>query len=154
MVEQPLAPGTAGNAADLLDHAELARVLETPICLVTRGSRQSHLECTLLWWALHGAHQRTPCLLSTRVTSQDESLNSLKAAQKAVELGSGGVFNIKPGRCGGSTIALQIMALASEHGIPCWIGGMLESAVGAQFCTALVRSRLRAARLRQSDAPF
>eukprot|EP01048_Picozoa_sp_COSAG05_P018119 COSAG05_NODE_2591_length_2863_cov_2.560781_2_plen_185_part_00 len=67
----------------------------------------------------------------------DESLNSLAAAKAAIELGAGKVFNIKPGRCGGVTVALEIMALAKEHGIPCWIGGMLESAVGAQFCKAL-----------------
>ena len=91
---------TGGNAADLLEHAKLASIIKTPICL-------------------------------------DESLNSLKAAQTAINLNSGKVFNIKPGRCGGATVALQIMALAKENGIPCWIGGMLESAVGAQFCKAL-----------------
>ena len=100
MIEQPLNPTTGGNSRDLLDHAELAKMLKTPICL-------------------------------------DESLNSLRAAETAVELDSGKVFNIKPGRCGGATVALQIMALAREHDIPCWIGGMLESAVGAEFCKAL-----------------
>jgi O-succinylbenzoate synthase len=86
MIEQPLCPTTGGNAGDLLDHAELAKILKTPICL-------------------------------------DESLNSLQAAKRAVELKSGRIFNIKPGRCGGATVALQIMALAKENGIPCWIGG-------------------------------
>ena len=83
-----------------MDHAKLAEILKTPICL-------------------------------------DESINSVAAAKTAIQLGAAQIFNIKPGRCGGATIALQIMKLAKQHGIPCWIGGMLESAVGAQFCKAL-----------------
>eukprot|EP01044_Picomonas_judraskeda_P017934 COSAG03_NODE_3459_length_1997_cov_1.372497_3_plen_155_part_00 len=78
MIEQPLNPTTGGNAGDLLDHAELASIIKTPICL-------------------------------------DESINSLRSAERAIELGSAQVFNIKPGRCGGVTTALQIMALAKQH---------------------------------------
>ena len=33
MIEQPLNPTTGGNAGDLLDHAELASIIKTPICL-------------------------------------------------------------------------------------------------------------------------
>jgi hypothetical protein len=98
MVEQPLPPITAGASGDLLDHAKLAKMIKTPVCL-------------------------------------DESLCSLAAARLAIELGSATYFNIKPSRCGGVTVALQIMELAHKHGITCWVGGMLESGVGVQVCT-------------------
>ena len=35
------------------------------------------------------------------------------------------------------TSALEIVRLAETAGIPCWVGGMLESAVGAAHCQAL-----------------
>jgi O-succinylbenzoate synthase len=45
--------------------------------------------------------------------------------------------NIKPGRVGGLTIALKIHNACQQAGIPCWVGGMLESAVGSSHCVAL-----------------
>ena len=103
MIEQPLNPTTGGNAGDLLDHAELASIIKTPICL-------------------------------------DESINSLRSAERAIELVSAQVFNIKPGRCGGVTTALQIMALAKQHVRSCinctpYRMAMLPSKLGcAQNC--------------------
>ena len=73
---------------------------------------------------------RTPICL-------DESITSLSKAQKAVTLGSCRFVNIKPGRVGGLTAALAIHDLCRRTGMPCWVGGMLESAVGAAHCIAL-----------------
>ena len=67
----------------------------------------------------------------------DESITSPEKAEKAVKLGACGFINIKPGRVGGITNALKIHDIAQAAGIPCWIGGMLESSVGAHFCIAL-----------------
>lgn len=67
----------------------------------------------------------------------DESIVSAEKALKAIEIGAGRWFNIKPGRVGGITPALKILRIAESAGIPCWIGGMLESAVGASHCLAL-----------------
>ncbi|MHB9130958.1 MAG: o-succinylbenzoate synthase [Armatimonadota bacterium] len=67
----------------------------------------------------------------------DESINSPAAARKAIQLGACRWINIKPGRVGGITPALAIHDICREAGIPCWIGGMLESAVGASHCLAL-----------------
>lgn len=67
----------------------------------------------------------------------DESLNSLDRARQALAQESCTIFNIKPARCGGLTVSLQIAALARKAGVPCWIGGMLESGIGLQFQTAL-----------------
>ena len=41
------------------------------------------------------------------------------------------------GRVGGLTNAVRIHDLCQAAGIPCWVGGMLESATGAAICTAL-----------------
>jgi O-succinylbenzoate synthase len=67
----------------------------------------------------------------------DESLASVERAEMAIDLGSCRYMNIKPGRCGGITNAVKIHNLAKAAGIPCWIGGMLESAVGVRICIAL-----------------
>jgi O-succinylbenzoate synthase len=94
MIEQPL------QHNDLLDHAELARQIRTPVCL-------------------------------------DESLVTPRQAEQAAALGGIGYYNIKPGRVGGLTTAMKIHNAAAAAGIPCWVGGMLESSAGAAFCTAL-----------------
>jgi o-succinylbenzoate synthase len=73
---------------------------------------------------------RTPVCL-------DESIVSLDRARQAIELGSCRYVNIKPGRVGGLTNAVAIHNLCRDAGIPCWVGGMLESAVGAAHCCAL-----------------
>jgi O-succinylbenzoate synthase len=73
---------------------------------------------------------RTPICL-------DESLTSADKARKALALGACRYFNIKPGRVGGLTNALVIHDLCQQRGFPCWVGGMLESAVGVAHCIAL-----------------
>jgi o-succinylbenzoate synthase len=73
---------------------------------------------------------RTPICL-------DETLNSIERAKTAIELGSCKWANIKPGRVGGITNAVKMHDLFEKHHIPCWVGGMLESAVGCMHCAAL-----------------
>lgn len=73
---------------------------------------------------------RTPICL-------DESITSPEKARKAIEIGACRWINIKPGRVGGVTQALKILRIAEQGGISCWIGGMLESAVGGSHCVAL-----------------
>ncbi len=67
----------------------------------------------------------------------DESIVSLDRARQALELGSCRYVNIKPGRVGGLTNAVAIHNLCRDAGTPCWVGGMLESALGAAHCVAL-----------------
>ena len=90
-IEQPL------HYADVLDHAELARRIQTPVCL-------------------------------------DESIVSIKAAEQAIRVGACKYINIKPGRVGGLANAKAIHDLCQDAGIPVWIGGMLESALGSAIC--------------------
>ena len=66
-----------------------------------------------------------------------ESITSVNKARKAIQIGACRWINIKPGRVGGLTNALAIHNLCEGSGIPCWVGGMLESAVGARHCAAL-----------------
>ena len=67
----------------------------------------------------------------------DESINSVERARQAIELNACKYINIKPGRVGGLTNAIEINKLAENAGIPVWVGGMLESALGASTCIAL-----------------
>ena len=40
-------------------------------------------------------------------------------------------------RVGGLEASRRIQALCAQHGIPCWVGGMLETAVGGAICAEL-----------------
>ena len=93
-IEQPL------GYADILDHAELARQIETPICL-------------------------------------DETIVGVRVTEQALQVGACEYVNIKPGRVGGLTNAVAIHDLCRDAGVPVWVGGMLESAVGVAICIEL-----------------
>ena len=67
----------------------------------------------------------------------DESASSLQMVRSAIALGSCRYVNIKPGRVGGLTVARQMHDLCREAKIPCWVGGMLESATGVTQLAAL-----------------
>ncbi|MGH2557320.1 MAG: o-succinylbenzoate synthase [Actinomycetota bacterium] len=60
----------------------------------------------------------------------DESIRSAHDALLAIQLESCRVINIKPGRMGGVLEAKRVHDAASEHDVPVWIGGMLETGVG------------------------
>ena len=84
----------------MIEHAELQRQIETPICL-------------------------------------DESIKSPRDFRLALKIGACRVVNVKPGRVGGLYNAIQIHDMARDAGIEAWVGGMLESSVGAGICAAL-----------------
>jgi O-succinylbenzoate synthase len=67
----------------------------------------------------------------------DESIHSLEDAQKAVELGSCKIINVKIGRVGGLTESKKIHDYCQKQGIPVWCGGMLESGIGRAHNIAL-----------------
>jgi O-succinylbenzoate synthase len=80
--------------------------------------------------ALLQAQLRTPICL-------DESVVSPGDARLAMELGSGRIINIKPGRVGGFGASRQIHDLAAARGLPVWCGGMLEAGIGRAYNLAL-----------------
>lgn len=81
-------------------------------------------------------HARLQAAIRTPVCL-DESICSVEQAEQAIDLGSCRWINIKPGRVGGLTNAVAIHNLCREAKIGCWVGGMLESAIGARINTAL-----------------
>jgi o-succinylbenzoate synthase len=73
---------------------------------------------------------RTPICL-------DESITSLNRAEDMIQLGSGRIVNIKPGRVGGFTTSRAIHDLCRANDVPVWCGGMLESGIGRAYNVAL-----------------
>lgn len=67
----------------------------------------------------------------------DESALSLAHVQAAIRLRACRVINIKMARVGGLEASRKIQALCAQHGLPCWVGGMLETAVGGAICAEL-----------------
>ena len=67
----------------------------------------------------------------------DESIDSLSKARDMIELGSGRIVNIKPGRVGGLCESVRIHDLCREHDVPVWCGGMLETGIGRAYNVAL-----------------
>jgi len=67
----------------------------------------------------------------------DESVTTVARARKAAEIGAARWVNVKPGRVGGLTNAVAIHDVCARAGIPCWVGGMLESALGQGAAIAL-----------------
>jgi len=73
---------------------------------------------------------RTPICL-------DESIKSPRDFRIALEIGACCAVNVKPGRVGGLHQALQIHDMARRAGVTAWVGGMLESSIGASICASL-----------------
>jgi len=69
------------------------------------------------------ASMRTPICL-------DESLDTPRLAEEALEIGACRIVNIKPGRVGGHTQSARMHDVAVARGVPVWHGGMLESGIG------------------------
>jgi O-succinylbenzoate synthase len=67
----------------------------------------------------------------------DESALSLAHVEAAIRLRACRVVNIKMARVGGLEASRRIQALCAEHAIPCWVGGMLETAIGGAICAEL-----------------
>jgi O-succinylbenzoate synthase len=67
----------------------------------------------------------------------DESILTPRHARQAIEMGACRVINIKTGRVGGLSQAVAIHDLCSQHDIPVWCGGMLETGVGRAANLAL-----------------
>lgn len=67
----------------------------------------------------------------------DESILSPRHARQALEMEACRVINIKAGRVGGLSQAVEIHDLCRSQGVPVWCGGMLETGVGRAANLAL-----------------
>ena len=81
-------------------------------------------------------HAKLQKMINTPVCL-DESVKSPRDFRLAIELQACRVINVKPGRVGGLYHAKQIHDMACQEGMEAWVGGMLESGVGAGICAAL-----------------
>ena len=67
----------------------------------------------------------------------DESIHTLSDVKLMVEFKAGQIVNIKPGRVGGFTESIAMHDYCSQHHLPVWCGGMLESGIGRAYNVAL-----------------
>jgi O-succinylbenzoate synthase len=81
-------------------------------------------------------HSKLQAQLETPICL-DESIRSRGDAALALELDSGRIINIKPGRVGGFASSVAIHDLCRSRGIPVWCGGMLETGIGRAYNIAL-----------------
>lgn len=81
-------------------------------------------------------HARLQGALDTPICL-DESITSTDRVRKALEMDAARWINIKHGRVGGLTTAIEIRDLCAARQVPCWVGGMLESNVGQGASVAL-----------------
>ncbi len=109
----------ANTAYSLSDAAQLALLDPFDLLLI----EQPLPEEQVLAHAELARSVRTPICL-------DESITSAQAAADAIQLGACRIINIKPGRVGGYLEARRIHDLCAEHGLPVWMGGMLETGIG------------------------
>lgn len=81
-------------------------------------------------------HARLQAELETPICL-DESITGPDRAADMMELDSGRIVNVKPGRVGGYRSSLRIHDLCRERDVPVWCGGMLETGVGRAYNVAL-----------------
>ncbi|WP_245732655.1 o-succinylbenzoate synthase [Salinibacillus kushneri] len=81
-------------------------------------------------------HRRLQQQMDTSICL-DESVESYHDAWQAIQLQSAQIMNIKPGRVGGLTEAINIHNLCQAYQIPIWCGGMLETGIGRAHNIAL-----------------
>jgi O-succinylbenzoate synthase len=67
----------------------------------------------------------------------DECIHTVEHARAAIELRACRIINIKLGRVGGYSPAIQIHNLCRSKQVPVWCGGMLESGIGRAHNIAL-----------------
>src|SRR5438552_304873 len=109
----------ANTAYSLADAEQLAKLDPFDLLLI----EQPLPEEQVLAHAKLARRVRTPICL-------DESITSAQAAEDAIELGACRVINMKPGRVGGYMEARKVHDLCRSHGVPVWMGGMLETGIG------------------------
>ncbi len=106
------------------DRAEALRVLPQMESLGLEW-----IEQPLPYWDIDGLAQLAQ-RLDTPI-AVDESVYTLHDAHRVIAAGAADVVNIKLPKCGGLYPSRQIAALCQGAGIPCFLGGCLETSPGA-----------------------
>lgn len=116
----------ANGAYTMADATRLAALDPYDLPLI----EQPLSEDDLLGHAVLASRLRTPICL-------DEPIVSARAAVAAIQSGATSVVNIKPGRVGGFLEARRIHDVCAAHGVPVWVGGMVETGIGRAANLAL-----------------
>lgn len=116
-----------GNAAYTLDDVDRLRRLDDMDLLMIEQPLERE---DLVRHARLQRELRTPICL-------DESITGPARAEDMLELGSGRIVNVKPGRVGGFGPSIRIHDLCMERDVPVWCGGMLETGIGRGYNVAL-----------------
>jgi O-succinylbenzoate synthase len=115
------------NGAYSLQHADVFRRLdEFGLMMYEQPFPSGMIEET----AKLQAQVKTPICL-------DESLESLEALERAANLGSLRIANIKIQRVGGFDNAMKMHDACAARGIPCWMGTMPELGIGCAQAAAM-----------------
>lgn len=61
----------------------------------------------------------------------DESIHSAEDVKRAARIDACSIINLKPQRVGGIRASVRINEACREHGMEMWMGGVIESGVGA-----------------------
>jgi o-succinylbenzoate synthase len=93
------------------------------------------IEQPLYWDDIH-AHAKLQRSLCTAICL-DECISNSRHALTAIELGACRIVNVKLGRVGGHTEAVQVHDICRARSVPVWSGGMLESGVGRAHNVAM-----------------
>lgn len=116
-----------GNAAYTLDDVDRLRRLDDLGLLMIEQPLDRE---DLVRHARLQRELRTPICL-------DESITGPARAEDMLELGSGRIVNVKPGRVGGFGPSIRIHDLCMARDVPVWCGGMLETGIGRGYNVAL-----------------
>ena len=124
----PTAPlmADANNAYTLDDRESLVALDDLGLMMIEQP----------LAWDDVVRHAELQALLKTPICL-DESITNLSRAQDMVQLKSGRIINIKPGRVGGFSSSIAIHDFCESSGVPVWCGGMFESGIGRAYNVAL-----------------
>ncbi len=124
--EAPSGPTDLAELHDLSDIPDLLALDGFGLLCIEQPFERSDLAAH----AYLAKRMKTPICL-------DESLDSPRAVEQALELGACSVVCVKPSRLGGLGATLRVIEHCAGEGVPLWVGGMFESGYGRGVITAL-----------------
>ncbi|MFI6941702.1 o-succinylbenzoate synthase [Streptomyces sp. NPDC050418] len=109
----------ANTAYTLADAEQLRKLDAYGLLLIEEPLEENNLHAHALLQRRIG----TPVCL-------DESLHHARDTASAIAMDACRVVNVKPARVGGYLEARRLHDVAAAHGVPAWVGGMLETGIG------------------------
>lgn len=109
----------ANSAYTLADAQHLAKLDEFNLLMIEQPLRHDDIY----------EHSKLQPQIKTPVCL-DESVKSVDDLRLAIQVGGIQILNLKPARVGGFAECLDIYGVCTEHQLPLWIGGMLETGIG------------------------